>query len=617
MKLYKSILIGIAGVFSLTSCSDWLDINVNTPTDMSAPYYQRLSWIEYYSNQCYQTSAEIANYISGNYGHNSLTHARGGFSAWNMSNSRSQTVAQSWYNGAVPNFKVYFETAEAAGANHYVGVGHLLYAYGFSVINDFLGESPMSDAGSSSFTPRYDTGKEMFQQIIEHIDLGIEYLQKEQAVGAVSLAVNDYIGNGDVQKWIKFGYLFKARMLNKLLKKGAGNAADLKYDADEILRCLEKAPQSNDDALIINHTDLNDTGSKDQLGINERLDFNTMFSNTGMNNNSYFSKMAEDNLTNFANSGVEDPRADRILPWVRSVKTATTPADIKWSEDGKWRRAKGLDLQSTIRSAGAPYSSTFDATENRWICKNASEARQGDTIYVIVRASSKGYSGNPDLLARTIKGNDNSATSSSFFFRAITPGFFSSYHEACFLKAEVLFRKGDKSGAHTAYTNAVKAHMDLMNRALNVWVNDNPAATNGCPSFQPMTQQEIDNFILNGLGDANSLSLGKIMTQKHITMFCTLETWNDMRRYDFDPEIFFNYDKPGEYMTNYNSQQTKIPMGKYPRRMQINAAETTYNLDMVNAIASKVPGANVSYAGSWQYAPEIWTVPVWWDSEQD
>ena len=617
MKLSKSLILGVAGVMMLSSCNDWLDVNdnPNNPTDQSTPYYLRLAYIEFYSNQCYHTASEITNYISGLYGHTTRTHARGGFCAWNVNNTRSGTVAQSWYNGAIPNFEVYFRTAEEAGATHYIGVGHILRARGFATILDFMGESPVTDAGTTNVTPKYATGKEMFQYIIDEIDLGIENLQKPQAVGAVSLAQNDYIGHGDVDRWIKYAYLLKARMLNKLIKKGAGKAADLKYDADEILRCLEKGPQSTADALIINHTDKNDTGSKDNLGINERTDFNTMFSNTGTNNNSFYSAMAEEILTNFAGCGIEDPRADRILPWIRSRKSPNTPADIKWSADGKWRRSKGLDLRTTLRVEGAPFASTYDNAKGGWICKNASDTRQGDTIYVLVRASSKGYSGFPDLLNRTVKTNDNTASTSSYYFRAITPGPFSTYHEACFIKAEVLFNKGDKNGALEALRNGVRAHMELMNTALNAWCNDNPSTTNGCPAFQPMTEAEISNYLTNGLGSAGDLTLGKIMTQKHIAMFCTMETWNDMRRYDFDKNIFLGWDFPGEYNANSNSQQTKIPKGKYLRRMQINSHELNYNLTQLNAIASKVPGSTGQ--PGWQQDNEIWTVPVWWDSTQD
>ena len=44
-----------------------------------------------------------------------------------------------------------------------------------------------------------------------------------------------------------------------------------------------------------------------------------------------------------------------------------------------------------------------------------------------------------------------------------------TYHEMCFIKAEILFRKGDKGGALTAYKNGIQAAIDRMQSKLNEW----------------------------------------------------------------------------------------------------------------------------------------------------
>lgn len=104
-----------------------------------------------------------------------------------------------------------------------------------------------------------------------------------------------------------------------------------------LFACLEKAHKSNDDNTVIRHTDTN-TPSHDVLGWNEPVDYNAIYSCIGMNSNIYITRTFYDNLTNFAGNGVEDPRADKFIPWARSAKSDATPAEIKWSEDGKWRR---------------------------------------------------------------------------------------------------------------------------------------------------------------------------------------------------------------------------------------------------------------------------------------
>ena len=61
MKSLKSIILCGLGVLalSLTSCNDWLDVNVdpNNPTDKITSYDQRLAHIEFYTNSGLQFGA--------------------------------------------------------------------------------------------------------------------------------------------------------------------------------------------------------------------------------------------------------------------------------------------------------------------------------------------------------------------------------------------------------------------------------------------------------------------------------------------------------------------------------------------------------------------------------
>lgn len=639
MKSYKSFILGLAGLMSLTACNDWLDINENpnTPSDGAADYYQRLAWVQYYANQTYQTASEISNYACGDMATASRTHARGRYSQWLVSHfdaaGRRTTCWQSWFNGAAPNIPDIISKAEAAEAWHYAGAVYLLKAYGYSVLMDNYGEIPYTDAITSSIMPAYNTCREVFPLIIADIDKGIEYLERTQGPNAKSLSLNDSWAQGDVQKWIKFGYLLKARTLLHLSKKAPGSAADLKYDAQAILDCLAKGPQAISDNIVINHTD-NNGADRDPLGINERLDFATMYSNTGMNSNIYFTKMYVDNLTNFDGKGIEDPRADRLLPWARSQKTANSPAELKWSADGKWRRTVGLDLHTTIRMSSAPYAVqwyTGSASQNKALEKKnltitdvkpdgnngfycEDKNRAGDTIYIQTRCGGKGYYGGPDLLFYTLNGESRSTLSGAFMVRPTAPGMISTYHEACFIKAEVLFNRGSKAEAFNAYKAGVKAHMEQMNVKLSAWSAEDRIAAE-CPAFKVISAQEINDYIENALGTAGDLTLGKIMTQKRLAMPCSMEQYNDMRRYDYDSNIFFNWEIPAEYYANAEAQ-LYIPLGKTLRRWQPAKSEYQYNAESLGAVAEKVEGLK-EFGNTWYNEYTLWTIPIWWDSTQE
>ena len=47
-----------------------------------------------------------------------------------------------------------------------------------------------------------------------------------------------------------------------------------------------------------------------------------------------------------------------------------------------------------------------------------------------------------------------------------------------------------------------------------------------------MTQTDIDNYLNNGIGTEENITLGKILTQKRLALHFSMEIWNDMRRYD-------------------------------------------------------------------------------------
>ena len=77
----------------------------------------------------------------------------------------------------------------------------------------------------------------------------------------------------------------------------------------------------------------------------------------------YATKMLYDNLTNFAGSGIEDPRADKILPWAYSKQSSNSPAEVKFKNG--WRRSMGVDMigNDSPSLTGGPLRSNFSAAK--------------------------------------------------------------------------------------------------------------------------------------------------------------------------------------------------------------------------------------------------------------
>ena len=631
MKSLKSIILCGLGVMalSLTSCNDWLDVNIDpdSPSAESTTYDQRLAHIEFYTNSGLQFGAWRTTMAMGDW-----TRNNGGGNYWHVSywypvEAQVTTPYQWWFVGAYANVPDMITKAEAVENWQFAGAGYLIKAYGFMAMTDLYGEMPYEEAAADSPAPHYNTGKEIYLGCLETIDKAIEYLEKGQSQDPKlpTLAAGDFWNHGDLNKWIKLAYMLKARWINKLNKKGAGSYKDGKYDADEILRCLDKAMQSNADNTIVNHTDDNGA-THDNLGWDEPVDYSPLFSVSGMNSGYMATKMLYDNLTNFAGKGVEDPRADHILPWARSVKSDNSPAEIKWSADGQWRRSMGVDMASDINSQGGPLRATwgFNAAKANsrngfWIDSN-NEDRWGDTVYIEGTSDCKGYFANPSILyCRAGSGKFESAESGTFYTRVSSPTYIGTYAECCFIKAETLFKKGDKAGAYAAYRAGVKASCELMNEKLNAWIAEDPSLAD-CPSFTPMTAEAIDNFLNNGIGTQGELTLGHILTQKRIALMFSYEIWNDMRRYDFDPNIFFGWSIPA-YHYKVAAAMLAIPDGKQYRRWRQCSHEYNYNSKSLQAIGAQVPGARMTDSEGnevmWNRQDDAWTIPVWWDSNQE
>lgn len=616
MKLFKSFIFAGVCALSLTSCNDWLDINTdpNSPTAESVEYQTLLPWCQFYLSHDYLNTGCNASYYAGNFVSGSNARDQGA-STWNLgATTRGGNTYQWFFVGVGPNLGNLYDKAMADGAYHYAAASRLFKAYGFMIMTDIFGEMPYTEAFGDKNTPKFDTGKTIFLGCLNDIDEAIDLFQKQQSPTARPLAEGDSWNGGDVNKWLKFAYLLKARWLNHLSKKEPGSYKEGKYDEAEILACLEKAQQSNADNTVIRHTDTNGN-THDVLGWNETVDYSTVFSCVGMNSNYYITKTYYDNLTNFDNKGIEDPRADKFIPWARSVKSANTPAEIKWTSDGKWRRSMGVDLQTNIISNSGPYATSWDAEKDLWYCNTDNAERKGDTIYVQARSSSKGYNSNVDLLYRAESGNDASAISSIFQVRPSSPTYLGAYWEACFIKAEVLMRKGDKNGAFEAMKAGVKAHIEAVNDQLNTWIAEDGSLAN-CPSFTPMEQADIDKFLNEALGTAADVTMGKIMTQKLLTEQFMIETWNDFRRHDFDTNVFMNWDRSYEFKNN-PTYRTYCPLDKGPRRWDMPTIEQSYNSINLKAIGEEIPGAKELPGGdTWYNSDQIKTLNVWWDSTQ-
>jgi hypothetical protein len=174
------------------------------------------------------------------------------------------------------------------------------------------------------------------------------------------------------------------------------------------------------------------------------------------------------------------------------------------------------------------------------------------------------WGANPSAAVTTITGK--------YFFTDKADHPLLTYAEIQFIKAEAAFIKGDKALAYEAYKKGIIAHMDLAKVAA--------AARDAYMTSAAVPQT------------ADALKLSDIMLQKYIACWVigALETWADMRRYNYSNTVYTGFTPPA---TLYIDNSGKLAQRFRPR---FNS-EYVWNRESLNTI-----GGN---------DPDYHTKPVW------
>lgn len=653
MKSLKYMMAaGCLLTLGLSSCSDFLDVNVDPdkPNNTTAEVANRVPWIQ----RMFMYSAGITNYrtsmIAGVLYSTSGTHGPAAVT-WNFAPGTTTSSYQTWFVETAANLNDLYNKAKAENAYHYMAVADIYHALGFMQMLDLYGEIPYTEALGNSPVPAYDDGKTIFNGCVAKLDEAIKLLSEAQPATATPLSKGDLMNGGDAQKWLKMAYGLKARFLLKLSKKA-------EFDPEAILDCLSKGPQSIDDNSVMpcfnSGQDVTDYLMGDPIMTNGN--WNCVAYGTTQRITKYYTDL----LTDMRGAGVEDPRYTKIVP---AVMTNIKVVDGK-VQSYDWARSKGVDCHGDcerLKAVGwnsivAPtwaatnkditydiadatardkfvsdiqklHKTTVDGTKVKVTYQTGSVyvnstnyAYAGDTAYVSLRSNSK-LTGN-----QTKEENDvywyfstNDAlnagavgSTGSFQTRPVSDFEIMTYHEACFIKAEVLFRKGDKAGALAAYKAGIKAHLDYMQKKLTAWKGQGFSN----PDMQPMDDAKIAAYLASDAvcQNASDLKMSDIMLQKYVAMGCSLENWNDMRRFNYGAGniadfgvVYPGMDRSVLFTGTDKLKGTSKDDPKYwPRRWRLPATlELSYNEAQALAINKHAEDT------------DIWSYPVWWDCATD
>ena len=672
-KLLYSIL-SLILIFGATSCENWLDVNTDpdSPNSLSATVEIRLPWIQYYYAYAYGCASVRTNASTQMITSTSRTGTIGRLAHWNPNTGPSTTPYQNWFVGAAVNIPDIIEKSAETGATHYEAAALVIKSMGYVMMADLYGEMPYTSAVTAESAPSYDTGDVIYEGCIADLDRAIELFSQPQQTGAVSLAEGDTWNGGDVNKWIKLCYGLKARWLNNFSKTS-------KYDPEAILAAINNGPKSNSDNTKMTHYNVETAGTCITVGdaYGPNVVWDTAAWGTGQRLLRWYANL----LTNFKGTGVEDPRADKLLPH--------SMINVELSDDGsritshEWLRDCGIDIMDVEdgwlmnrHAAGNTNSYLTMATEDvtksykienivkyftsvdafvenaKKYYKNATFEVKSDAVdityhpgamyvndvnpiyvedvkYVQLRADAlfetSGLSATDMCCYYSAVSANTRAVglvqgTGAFYTRPDSDTDFMTYSEMCFIKSEVLFRKGDKAGAYAAYKEGILSHFARMNEKLNYWTGIGCGKTalgfDVSFAYAPMSQADIDAYMASAAVKQNSadLTLSDIMMQKFIAMGFNYQNWNDMRRYNYYAGNISNYGviytemKEPAYRTQDESTFSSNPNDDsfFLRRWQLPSFETNYNSKNANALFNSLYGiAPTDYT--------VYSIPVAWD----
>jgi Starch-binding associating with outer membrane len=602
MKKILHIAIISILAFNLTSCSEWLDVNKNpdSPTNLSASVSARLPWLQHAYGYAYGNAAVTVAPAIGHMASRSSYAAYQDYSPG--TNAGPTTPYQQWFVDGACNVKDLVDKATKEEAWYYVGAARVVEAMGYVLMADIYGEMPFTEACGESLTPAYDNGKTIYEGCLAKLDEALEMFAKTQPLTATKLVDGDNWNGGDVQKWIKLCHGLKARWLNNMSKKSI-------YDPTKVLAELAQGPASNAESTIINHVNAVDDMEGDPL-IGDPLRTSFAFDVAAWGTWGRINLWYMNILTNSYTGGTKDidPRLDKLVPSCERWKDLNNDG----VKEKYWDRTKGVDLiNGTVRveSSSAPLDNKFDTKTKKWSVITEDTRRKGDTAYLQINSlcaaiSGAGYDGNS-----TKTWPDGTVlTTGTFYTRPEAPTDIITYHEMCFIKAEVLFRQGDKGGALVAYQNGIKAHIKHMQDKLTSYGEDKQNI-----GRNPMNQAEIDAFLASPTV-TGEITMSKIMLQKFIAMSFTVQNWNDMRRFDYSAPgkygvVYTDFDRPAAFKnsasnTQYYPGNSKTDPDYWFRRFRHCSHESNYNNTQLLLSNPKA------------YAPELLSIPVWWDTAE-
>lgn len=211
----KSVLTLLIVLFSITGCSDFLDIN----TDPNNPLDARLDQVlptaqtvifEGLGNGSGGMSDLVSQYI-----HHTVQRNNSNFYFFAGNEFSISSAWPNLYAGALTDLNVIISKATERESWHYLGIAQILKAYTYSQMVDMWGMAAFFDFGKGTENPfpAYDAGDVIYPELFSMLNEAVVNLEK---VAGESPGQDDLIYGGNTEKWIRFANSLRLKLYNNV-----------------------------------------------------------------------------------------------------------------------------------------------------------------------------------------------------------------------------------------------------------------------------------------------------------------------------------------------------------------------------------------------------------------
>lgn len=473
IKIRTGILAGVLLVAS--SCDSWLDDNLSPNAIAVVPPSQVLPSIlgsvgfHFGGSDLYRYSGIWSQQITAQAGRQTENYA-----LYNLADSEVNGIWRTnLYAGILADVEELLKSDPATTHPTYFGIAKFVKAYTYSMLVDFWGDVPYSEAlkGVSNVAPALDDDATIYPQLLVLLDEAIAHLKTSS--GLIAPTSVDYIYGGNATRWIRAANVLKLRIYLKLANTPGFNTATISTFITNT-PAAEFMTSNADDLQHPFVANLNGRQNPTHQFILSRTD-DICTSST---------------IINLMNSKADPRRVNYFTPAPFSVAAYNTPPTGTTGYIGLQPGTAGGGVNNTI-------------------------SRLHRFVRGAVTTGTAAIPAGPNL---TVSG------ASSLSYDGSAPVNILTYAEYNFIRAELALRYGAPGTPQTFYQEGITASiLDASSTARPLVAADATAYLNADPD---------GNTITNGtLSGSTDQQLRQIIEEKYVANFMvTGEPWSDWRR---------------------------------------------------------------------------------------